>query len=498
MSKPVILVAIADYGRENNLHLRGLIPELEAILQVLTDHPACKVIPVLDASIEKIIDAFLQIDEPIVGFHFAGHGNGYELALKESIQGKKFARFLGKQAALEWIFLNSCASDQHAKHLINEGINAVITTSRAIRDDVAFAFAKGFYSRLANYDTLQEAYQYYPLAAEMKEQGGKGTYRDRIPVTDLVYDPLWNLHIRPGAEEVQEWTLLKASGNPLLGLPPIPTTYPLPSKPFRSLEWFQREHAEIFFGRGQEIFSLYKFATADSSHAPLALLYGKSGVGKSSLLEAGVLPRLETSHSIYYRRRDAEIGLSQMLLNALNIQKAEGITQAWRAIEDKEGKALLLIFDQLEEVFTRPRSEGVKELTQFLGQLAVLFNRPNNHLQGKVILSFRKEFLSEIHDAVKQHGLAHLFFPIKPLEKAGICEAITGICSSQRLQQQYHLKVEEGLAEQIADQLLEDQHSSIAPVLQILLSKLWEEAVNLNPQQPSFTLDAYQQIRRKG
>jgi SIR2-like domain len=58
--------------------------------------------------------------------------------------------------------------------------------------------------------------------------------------------------------------------------------------PYRGLEPFDEEAAAFFFGRERES----RLIIASLFATPLTLLYGSSGVGKSSVLRAGVLPRL--------------------------------------------------------------------------------------------------------------------------------------------------------------------------------------------------------------
>jgi hypothetical protein len=58
--------------------------------------------------------------------------------------------------------------------------------------------------------------------------------------------------------------------------------------PYRGLEPFDERDAAFFFGRERET----RLITASLFASPLTLLYGASGVGKSSVLRAGVLPRL--------------------------------------------------------------------------------------------------------------------------------------------------------------------------------------------------------------
>lgn len=68
------------------------------------------------------------------------------------------------------------------------------------------------------------------------------------------------------------------------------TEQPSPKRlsPYRGLEPFDERDAAFFFGRKRET----QLITASLFAAPLTLLYGASGVGKSSVLRAGVLPQL--------------------------------------------------------------------------------------------------------------------------------------------------------------------------------------------------------------
>src|SRR5262249_49000025 len=58
--------------------------------------------------------------------------------------------------------------------------------------------------------------------------------------------------------------------------------------PYRGLQAFDREHRALFFGRAREVRAAVEKLRAD----PFLLIIGASGVGKSSLAAAGVLPAL--------------------------------------------------------------------------------------------------------------------------------------------------------------------------------------------------------------
>jgi hypothetical protein len=63
--------------------------------------------------------------------------------------------------------------------------------------------------------------------------------------------------------------------------------------PFRGLEVFDFEHAPIFFGRTRVIGAIREALVQQSAHGcAFVLVFGMSGVGKSSLVRAGVLPTI--------------------------------------------------------------------------------------------------------------------------------------------------------------------------------------------------------------
>ncbi len=108
----------------------------------------------------------------------------------------------------------------------------------------------------------------------------------------------------------------------------------LPELPFRHLGWFTAEHAEVFFAALPGSAS----STSRSSTRPdrrSCFCTGPLGWANSSLLDAGLVPRLESGgHAVRYCRRDQQKGLSGSLRDTLQIVGGQAaLDEGWRAYE---------------------------------------------------------------------------------------------------------------------------------------------------------------------
>ncbi len=301
-------------------------------------------------------------------------------------------------------------------------------------------------------------------------------------------------------------SVLRKTGNllplpdPCFGLPGLPRQ-PLPADPFRNLAWFTAKEAEVFFGRNREIRQMYQRLTAEDA-APVLLLYGQSGVGKSSFLDAGLLPRLRWYHQVCYLRRDAHTPLVRTLRDSLNLlggeaaESAADLAAAWQQVEHNGGKPLVVFFDQMEEVYTHPNEEAPREWEDFARQTGGLFS--GSAVSGRLVLSFRKEWLPEIQKQMELNGISYAKVFLEGLDRSAVMEAITGLTGTDRLRQSYGLTMDPGLPEQVAADVLSDPDSAIAPTLQILLTKMWRKATAESRSAPKMTAEQYRGLRQEG
>lgn len=511
--KPVIFLAFANDRVDNAAYLRNLPKELRGIreeLEKAKNKNLCEVVERSNIAIEDILNVFQDetYKNRIAIFHYGGHASGYRLLL-ESLAGghapahrEGLAAFLARQEGLKFVFLNGCSTQQHALELTQAGIPAVVGTFRSIDDEVATNLAIRFYKGISNGASLERAW----LDAEdyIKIQKGTANFRalywegkeeieDRFP---------WDIFYKKGGEKVKGWNLPEAANDPLFGLPEVPGSYRLPENPFLFLDRYEREHAKLFFGRSLYIRGLYNRIT-DPKSPPIILLYGQSGVGKSSLLDAGLMPRIEESHTVLYIRRVQKKGLIGSLEESLQREFSNighlTLGEKWKQVESQTGKPLVIILDQVEEVYTHSNKDLPNEFRDFMEILKKVFENPTLYPGGKLILGYRKEYHPEIDKAFGVYELPRAWVFLQPLDRRDIMEVVTGLTQTSELIQCYNLKVDEELPVIIADDLLADKNSPVAPVLQILLTKMWNSSKKdeVSPSR-EFTVEQYQALKRQG
>ena len=245
----------------------------------------------------------------------------------------------------------------------------------------------------------------------------------------------------------------------------------LPDQPFRDLEPYTAKHAPVFFGRDEAIAKVY-LALTDTKAPPLFLLRGQAGVGKSSLLAAGLIPLLSERFEVRSERRGRE-GLLAALDNALKRKPEESVAAAWdRAAA---GRALVVVLDQAEEAFTQAEAgQGRMELIGLAQIVHLLFELPNTRRSGRVVLSYRKEWHADIERVLVDRGVAADELHLDPLRRDDVLAAVKGVYA--RLTQAGLARVDDSVPGLITSSVCRSKGASHAPVLQVVLTQIWSTA----------------------
>jgi hypothetical protein len=207
--------------------------------------------------------------------------------------------------------------------------------------------------------------------------------------------------------------------------------------PWPGLDAFTEEASDYFYGRGEEVSELLRRVRRTT----LTLLFGQSGLGKTSLLQAGLFPRIRRERFLpVYIRLDfspGAVGLADQIKARIWQAVAEGgVTGApasqadetlWayfhrRGIDlrGQDGQAVVpvLVLDQFEEIFTLGQGTQTASGRQFLTELSDLVeNRVPAEIeqrieadleaveqfefgkdQYRVLISLREDFLPHLED----------------------------------------------------------------------------------------------------
>ena len=280
-----------------------------------------------------------------------------------------------------------------------------------------------------------------------------------------------------------------------MNAPALPATERTGS-PYKGLDHYQEQDAPFFFGRDVEC----DLVVANLLAARLTLLYGQSGVGKSSLLHAGVVPRLREVPDlavVTFRSwgGDPVAGLSAAICAAAGVEPSAGestLAGAIAACTRRLGRDMVVILDQFEEYFVyHPREDGD---TTFAAEFPRAVNRAE--LAVSFLVSIREDALARL-DRFKGRipNLFGNYLRVDRLTRQAARDAIVRPLEEYegRVAESERMEIEPQLVEAVLDQVRAGNielgqtgagvvdgasagESRIeAPFLQLVLTRLWDE-----------------------
>jgi hypothetical protein len=296
----------------------------------------------------------------------------------------------------------------------------------------------------------------------------------------------------------------------LIPLAALMRASPSLAEPYQGLAPFREQDAEYFFGRESFVQHLWDRFERHT----VTLLAGPSASGKSSLINAGFLPRLRAGGAWTFMRmhpgerpiRSLARELTAALkpdLDPLDLEsRSYEISEALlkdptRLLAYGEtcrrvtGRGLCLVVDQLEETFTLAKPANPAQHRALMGTLAALAES-REPVDVKAVLGLRSDFqtlLQSDEDAAALVDAVNgapplLLRPMVPAEREHV---ILGPLSRDRLD----VALEDGLLDQIMGDIA--HNADALPLLEFALAELWQH-LTIDEQGRRLTCDSYQKI----
>ena len=280
--------------------------------------------------------------------------------------------------------------------------------------------------------------------------------------------------------------------------------------PYRGLAAYQPEHADIYCGRAELVTELVDVVMRQWAEGSPAIVVGSSGSGKSSLLQAGLIPAMGKTDDrlqwITFAPGGDPIGELSRQLAALTGESSESLADrlldapesSWSMLRSTAprtgdggwaGLALLILVDQFEELFTLCKDEVERRI--FVKALCAVAHGGGDggDRLAAVVVGMRADFYVEATKIpellpILQHGQ----LIVRPMSKEQLRQSIT------QPARHMNLNVNDGLVEVLlrdvqpaSDGRTDTAHDPGAlPLLSHALYATWQHA-----QGRTLTVDQY-------
>ncbi|MEM7582466.1 MAG: TIR domain-containing protein [Acidobacteriota bacterium] len=269
--------------------------------------------------------------------------------------------------------------------------------------------------------------------------------------------------------------------------------------PYPGLLAFQAEDAAIFFGRDEEIRGALALLRRLERFggARWTLVLGASGSGKSSLIRAGILPRLERDRESWLalapfrpldrpftelakalaeafaargeesapRRQPSAADIERRLYPSTRRPNSQALVELAHELRQAAGQpraAVLLPIDQLEEllVLAPETAEESSRFLAFLREAAAVHDSPL-----RILATLRSDFLGDFQGHAELRELTFESVNVGPMSVNGYARVIEGPAELAGIE------LESGLVQAMVD---DTETEDALPLLAFALRELWE------------------------
>lgn len=255
--------------------------------------------------------------------------------------------------------------------------------------------------------------------------------------------------------------------------------------PFKFLDSYKREDNNIFFGRDSETEEIFrKFYSGK-----LLLVYGKSGTGKSSIINCGLISRIPDEDIFTINIRCSDKAYDNFLSEIIKYSKSD-LNNPLEILEDifyEFSKPVALIFDQFEEIFILSERDERLKLGYALNEIL------KSRLKINIILVIREEYFASLTEFEPfLPGLYGNRIRVERMDKSAAKDAIIKPCLT------CNVDIEDGLADKIVEHLIWHSEGLELTWLQILMDKLFRTATARDQVNPLIRHEDLEMLGRIG
>lgn len=260
--------------------------------------------------------------------------------------------------------------------------------------------------------------------------------------------------------------------------------------PFIRLAPFEWSQHVAFFGRDKEINDMEK----KMSSGKLLVLAGVSGVGKTSLLNAGLKQRLIENETYVFNimiAEDFEANLLKNLKTHLPEFKSDDLFGLLEEISSEGFKAAIFI-DQFEELFAVSENQKIKpRMVSFLKKIL-----HNEKISTQVVLGLREDFLAHLWEVSQQVPELYDREKTYRLNKLQIENARQAIVNTIK-----HVKynIDSALLDELLDDFTKEETVIYPPYIQIVCYEIFEnhkETYKSKSEETAINLAIYEKLGR--